>query len=73
MKVVNRGMLTIIGFIFFIIGFTSLFLMMIGIQYSFLTWIDTLGKLPGFLIRLALIIGGFIMVAADGIEWGSEE
>ena len=73
MKIANRGILTFIGFLLFIFGFSALCLMMMGIQYSFLTWIDAPGRSAGFVIRLVMIVAGFMFVAADRVNWGEEE
>lgn len=68
----NRGLLTCIGFLFFIIGFTSICLSLMGIQFTFLAWMDT-NPLFGFIGRLVIVISGFLLVAIDGMEWGAEE
>jgi len=69
----NRGILTLLGFLLFIIGFTAICLMLMGIQFTFLAWIDAPGQLFGFIGRLVMIIGGFLLVAIDGVEFGAEE
>jgi hypothetical protein len=56
----NKTLLTIIGFFMFVFGFSTLVLMLVGMNLSFLTWIDIGGKLLGFVIRLLLIMAGFI-------------
>jgi len=53
---------TIIGFALFIIGFLSLMLMGLGLRLSYLAFIDDMGPLPGFLIRLSMIIFGLIII-----------
>jgi hypothetical protein len=73
MKIANRGILTLAGFLLFIFGFSALCLMIMGVQYSFLTWIDAPGRLFGFVVRLVMIILGFMLVAADRVNWGGEE
>lgn len=68
----NRGLLTFLGFLFFIIGFTAICFSLMGIQFTFLAWIDA-NPLLGFVGKLVIVISGFLMVAIDGIEWGAEE
>jgi hypothetical protein len=58
----NRSILALIGFISFALGLLSLILIMLGIQFSFLTWIDMFGRLPGLIIRVFMIFGGLIML-----------
>jgi hypothetical protein len=63
----------ILGFVLIIIGMLSLILMVVGVQLSFLTWIDALGRLGGFLIRLLMIIGGFVIITLSQTDWRNVE
>jgi hypothetical protein len=54
--------LIILGFLLFVIGFIALVLMLVSIQLSFLTFIDTWGRGIGLVIRLFMIFGGVVMV-----------
>jgi uncharacterized membrane protein len=57
-----RTILIILGFLLFISGFIALILMLVGLQLSYLTWIDAPSRTFGLVIRLAMILGGLIMV-----------
>ena len=54
--------MTILGFLLAGTGFLALVLSLIGIQLSFLTWIDSPGRLFGFLARIGMILLGFILI-----------
>ena len=69
----RKGILSLIGFILFILGFSALALQLLGVQFAFLTWIDAAGRLLGFLIRLAMIIGGIILLYFDQSNWRDQE
>ena len=58
----NKGLITLVGFVLAGLGFLALVLSLVGVQFSFLTWIDAPGRLFGFLMRLIMIIIGIIMV-----------
>ena len=58
----NKGILTLIGFLLVGIGFIALILSLIGLQLSFLTWLDSPGRLFGFLMRIVMIVAGIILV-----------
>jgi len=58
----NKGISTLVGFVLVIIGFMSLILNMVGIKFAFLLWVDALGATTGFVIRLAMIIIGFVVI-----------
>ncbi|MDX1667210.1 MAG: hypothetical protein R3350_08270 [Saprospiraceae bacterium] len=58
----KRGLTTFAGFLLLALGLVSLVLSLVGVQLSFLRWIDIPGPLFGFVIRLLLIIGGFVII-----------
>ena len=60
---------TIIGFLLFIIGGLALVLSLIGVQLSYLTWLDYPGRLFGFLMRLLMILAGIVMVVLARTNW----
>lgn len=64
----NKGIITLVGFLMAGIGFLALILSLIGLQLSFLTWIDTPGRLFGFLFRIVMIVGGLIIVYLAQME-----
>ena len=69
----SKSVYAIIGFVLIILGFLSLVLMMVGVQLSFLTWIDAPGRLFGFVFRLLLIIGGFVIITLTQTDWRNVE
>ncbi len=58
----NKALFTLVGFLLLIIGFSALVLSLVGVQFSFLTWMDRPGLLFGFVIRLLFILAGFVIV-----------
>ena len=64
---------TIIGFLLFIVGGLALVLSLIGVQLSYLTWIDEPSKLLGFVIRLLMILAGIVMVVLARTDWREDE
>ena len=63
----------ILGFLFFIIGFTSLVLSMIGLQLSYLAWMDQMGGLYSFLLKILMVVAGIVIVYLSYSDWRSEE
>lgn len=45
-----------------ILGFLALALSMVGIQLALLAWMDALGGLFGFILKLLMVLGGFVIV-----------
>jgi uncharacterized membrane protein len=68
----NKSWLSIVGFILFIIGFVALILSLVGLRFSFLNFIDSAGPLVGFLVRIAFIAFGLILVYLSRLE-GQDE
>lgn len=58
----NKNWLTVLGFLLAGTGLFALILSFIGIQLSFLAWIDYPGKLFGFVTRLLMIMVGIILI-----------
>lgn len=62
-----------IGFLLFIIGFSAVVLSLVGIKFSYLTWLDAPGALFGFLMKIFMVIGGIVIVYMTVIDWRAEE
>lgn len=61
-----------VGFLIAGIGFVALILSLVGLQLSFLTWIDAPGKLFGFVMRLVFIIAGIVLVVLAQSDFKGE-
>jgi hypothetical protein len=68
----NKSIITLIGFLLFLLGSLALVLSLVGIQLTMLTWIDAPGKLFGFIVRLLMIIVGITMVAVVRSDFEGE-
>ncbi len=69
----KRGLLTLLGFVLFMLGFSALVLSLVGVQLAFLTWLDAPGRLFGFVARLVMIILGVVLVVLDNTDWKEDE
>lgn len=58
----NKSILTLVGFLLIALGFMAIILSLVGLRFSFLAWLDAPGALFGFVIRLLMIVTGFILV-----------
>ena len=58
----NNTWATLIGFLLAGTGFLALSLSLVGVKLSFLTWIDAPGPLFGFVMRLLMIVAGFVII-----------
>lgn len=64
----TKSLITTLGFLLSGIGILSLVYKMIGLQLSFLTWIDAFGALTGLIIRLFFIFGGLVMIYLTKVD-----
>ncbi|NND33575.1 MAG: hypothetical protein HKN76_13375 [Saprospiraceae bacterium] len=61
--VTRKDLATLIAFLLFLGGFTSLMLSMVGIRWSFLSWLDDIGPLFGLIAKIAMIVFAIIILA----------
>ncbi len=57
----RKDYLMLLGFLMFMLGFLALILSLVGLQFGFMTWIDNVGGLFGFIVRLLLIVVGITL------------
>lgn len=70
--ITKNDRLTLIGFILFFIGMLSIFLALVGIHFSFLAFIERLGKLPAFLIKVVMAISGVVIIYLSKIHYPTQ-
>lgn len=68
----SKNSLRIIGFLLFILGVLSFVFQLIGVNFSFLQWIDAGGRLAGLLIRIVMITMGLLFVYATNFNYKEE-
>ncbi len=65
-------LLTIVGFLMAGLGILSLILMLFGAKFSFLNWLDFKGPMLGFILKLLMSMGGFILIFLARVDWKQE-
>lgn len=68
----SKAWITLLGFFIAGTGFLALILSLVGIKFSFLTWIDAPGPLFGFVFRLLMIVIGIIMIYLTQTDFRGE-
>ncbi len=69
----KRTWLLIAGFFTFVIGFLSLVLQLIGVDFQFLSFLNLAGPLVGFILRIVMVLGGIIMASWSRRDWEQED
>ena len=59
----KRTLYTALGFVLFILGSLTLLINMVGLNFGFLAFLDNLGQLGSFLVKIGFILGGILIVA----------
>lgn len=65
--------LTVVGFVLLFLGVVSLFLNLVGVDIFFLTWLYTIGPLFSFVVRLLMVVLGFVLIVVAKTDWEREE
>lgn len=69
----KRGLFVLLGFILAAIGLLSIVLTLIGVQFTFLRFIEGFGQLIAFLIKLCFVVVGFVMMYIAGTDAEGKE
>jgi len=56
-----KNLLTILGFLLVVTGFLSMIVSVVGLKFSFLLFLESWGSLVGFVLKLLIIMTGFIL------------
>ncbi len=61
--------MTLLGFILFMIGMLSFMLSFVGIHFTFLKVLEYWGGFVGFLLKVLIIIAGFVLIYLSKIHY----
>lgn len=74
LKSMQKSILSLIGFLLFLIGFLAVCLNLIGGQFTFLKWMkDSLGAQTSMIIQFLMIVLGLILVVLAQTNFGREK
>lgn len=57
------------AFLCFLFGFLTLLLSLLGLEFSYLAWIDRLPWIFPLLLKLILLFGGLILAYLASFDW----
>ena len=69
----NRTILTVIGFLLAGIGLLSIFMTLIGLNFTYLSWLKSFGPIAAFAIKISITVVGFILIYVTQTDWDQEE
>ena len=65
----NRGLWTLLGFSLVILGFTSLILTLVGVNWAFLGFLEWGGRLFAFVAKILMVMAGGVIIALSNNNW----
>lgn len=65
----KKALWLIVGFALFFLGALSLILNMVGVDFTFLAWLNHFGRLPAFLIKVLMVVGGIVVIYLNSVDW----
>jgi len=68
----NRGLWTLLGFSLVILGFTSLIMTLVGVNWAFLGFLELGGRLFAFLAKILMVMAGGIVIALANNNWARD-
>ncbi len=73
-KMSKRARYTLIGFLLFMLGMVALAVeLIVGQPLLFLAWLDILGKLGAFCVKLCMIFGGIVIVTLASADENAKD
>ncbi len=69
----NKTWLTVLGFLLAVFGFLAVVLSIVGLQFSFLAWLDFAGRSLGFLLKVIMMLTGFVMAYLGSTRFNVDE
>jgi hypothetical protein len=65
----QKGIFRLIGFVLLMLGGVSLVLSLVGVRLTFLSWMDKIDPLFGFVMKIVMIIAGIIIASLSMTDW----
>jgi len=69
----KKDLYTTVGFLLMAIGLTSIVLNIVGVEWVLLKWMNKLSGITSFLIKLIMILAGFIIIYLNRADWKDEQ
>jgi uncharacterized membrane protein len=71
MKNKSRWILT--GLLLLIFGFTAIVLQLVGVSWAFLHFLDQVGGLFAFVVKVLMVMAGILLIVIARTDWEQEK
>ena len=58
----NKGIITTLGYILFLLGFLSILFTLVGLELTILKWLSGFGRTTALIVKLVMLFGGIIIM-----------
>ena len=65
----KKDLYTLIGFLMFVIGLTSIIFNIVGVEWVILKWLSHFNAMFGFLLKLLMVVGGLVIIYLNKVNW----
>ncbi len=69
----NKSLWLLAGYLLITFGVTSIVMELVGTHWYFLGWLEKLGRLPAFVIKILMIIIGIVVIVFARTDWEKEK
>lgn len=69
----NKSIWLIIGFLLFFNGMVSLILTLVSVKLVYLTWMDNISPLFGFIVKFLMVLIGVLIIILASTDWDKEK
>lgn len=65
----KKDLYTLIGFLMFVTGLTSIIFNIVGVEWVILKWLSNFRPMFGFLLKLIMVVGGLVIIYLNKVNW----
>lgn len=68
----NKNTILFFGYLLFSLGVTSVVMELVGTHWYFLAWLEHLGRLGAFILKILMVIVGVLLIVFGRTDWERE-
>lgn len=61
------------GYLLFTLGITSVIMELVGTHWYFLAWLEQMGRLASFIIKILMLMAGVLTIVFARTDWEREK
>jgi len=69
----NKSLWILTGLLLLIFGFTAIVLQLVGVSWAFLHFLDQIGGLFAFVMKVLMVMAGILLIVIARTDWEQEK